>query len=132
VKRSVLCLLLVLLAAPQAATAAPVLVSFDRGGGFAGIQAGLDVGRTGKLVSRGLPLKTARLSPTRLASLRGALVNARFRTLHKAYKPETPIADGYVYSISYSGRAVRIDQGAKLPPRLQRLLSLLRTLTSGA
>ena len=47
-----------------------VLVSFEQTGGFAGIERSLAVHRSGKVVSDGLPVKTARLTPARLRALR--------------------------------------------------------------
>jgi hypothetical protein len=40
------------------------------------------------------------------------------------------VADGYVYRIAYGGRTVRIEEGATLPPRLQRPFSLLLGLVT--
>ena len=43
-----------------------VLVSFRQTGGIAGFDRGLVVYRSGKVVSDGLPVKSNKLSPTRL------------------------------------------------------------------
>jgi hypothetical protein len=116
--------------APAVAQARPVsqpavLVSFHQLGGFAGIERGLVVYRTGKVESDGFPLSTARLTAARLQSLRTALQQARFATLPRKYESDEPVADGYVYRISYAGRTVRVEEGATLPQRLRRPFSLL-------
>lgn len=103
---------------------------FEQTGGFAGIERGLVVYRTGRVVSDGLPVRTSRLSSTRLRALRLALQQARFATLQRKYESDEPVADGYVYRISYAGRTIRIDEGAKLPPRLARPFSLLHGLVT--
>jgi len=116
-------------AAPAAGQSPAVLVSYEQTGGFAGIERGLVVYRTGKVQSDGLPLKASRLTPTRLRALRTALTQARFGTLAKRYESETPIADGFIYRVTYGGRSVRVDEGAEPPKRLERVLVLLRALT---
>jgi hypothetical protein len=127
-------LALLVLLAPAVAQARPasdaVLVSLEQVGGFAGIERGLVVYRSGKVVSDGLPLATSRLSPSRLRALRTALTKARFATLLRKYESETPVADGYVYGIAYAGRKVRIEEGAEVPARLQRPFSLLLSLVT--
>jgi hypothetical protein len=115
-------------AGPQAQPAA--LVSFEQSGGFAGIERGLIVHRSGKVVSDGLPVTTHRLSATRLRALRNALVQARFATLRRTYESEAPVADGYVYRIRYAGRTIRVEEGAELPPRLERPFALLSALVA--
>ena len=105
-----------------------VLVSLEQTGGFAGIERGLAVHRSGKVVADGMPVKTARLTPARLQALRDALVRARFASLARVYESEQPIADGYVYRITYAGRSVRIEEEATLPPRLERPFELLTGL----
>jgi hypothetical protein len=104
-----------------------VLVTFHQSGGFAGIDRGYTVQRSGAVVSNGAP--HPRLSPAALKTLRDALAAARFSTLRRVYEPAQPVADGFSYRIAYAGRTVRIEQGAKLPPRLQRVFVLLERLT---
>ena len=117
-------------AVPAAADAvSPVLVSFNQSGGFAGIDRGLVVRRSGKVVSDGLPLRKSQLTPAELTKLRTALTAARFASLPELYESEEPIADGFVYRIAYAGHAVKIGQGAKPPPRVQRVFDLLQRLT---
>src|SRR3954451_11469310 len=112
-----------------AASPSPVLVTFEQTGGFAAIERGLTVRRSGALVSNGLPLKAKQLSAARMARLRVLLTGAHFATLEHRYESEEPIADGFEYRISYSGTSVRIDQGAKLPARLAGVFAFLRSLT---
>jgi hypothetical protein len=122
-------LLTVAVAAPEAgAASSSVLVRFDQTGGFAGIERGLVVHRSGKVVSDGLPLQTEHLSSAGVEALRGALARARWATLQKRYESETPIADGFVFRITYAGRTIRVEEGAKLPARLARPFKLLSAL----
>jgi hypothetical protein len=114
-------------AAAEARAPAP-LVTFEQTGGFAGIERSFAVQRSGKLVSDGLATTTARLGPARLRVLKGALAKARFATLERTYESEQQIDDGFVYRITYGGRTVRIEEDAKLPPRLQRVYALLSGL----
>src|SRR4051794_40851598 len=111
-----------------AASPSPVLVTFEQTGGFAAIERGLTVRRSGAVVSDGLPLKARQLSTARMARLRMLLGDAHFATLERRYEADEPIADGFVYRISYGGRSVQIDEDAKLPARLAGLFALLRSL----
>jgi hypothetical protein len=113
----------------SAAQQSTILVSFRQTGGFAAIERGLTVRRSGAVVSDGLAVKVKALSPSRLQALRTALVSAGFASLHDRYESDEPIADGYVYRIGYAGRTVEIEQGATLPPRLSRVFAFLRSLT---
>jgi hypothetical protein len=111
-------------ATPRAAT--PALVTFRQSGGFVALERGFTVRRSGEVVSRGVVV--ARLPPRRLRELTRALADARWSTLARHYAPSVHVADGYVYTITYAGRPVRIDQGASLPFRLRRPLALLSGL----
>jgi hypothetical protein len=115
--------------ASSAGQAPTVLVTYEQTGGFAGIERGLVVYRTGRVQSDGLPLKASRLTPARLSALKTALRQARFATLAKRYESETPIADGFIYRVTYGGRSVRVEEGADPPARLERVLVQLRSLT---
>ncbi len=112
------------------AAAPKVLVTLDRSGGFAGIERRVVVYRTGKVVTteRG-KRSTTTWTAARMRTLRIALEQSRWATLRARYAPQYPLADGYVYRISYTGRTIRIDEDAKLPPRLDRVF---RLLASGA
>jgi hypothetical protein len=113
----------------SAAQPSPVLVSFKQTGGFAAIERGLTVRRSGAVVSDGLPVKVRKLSPRRLRALHAALASAGFAGLDERYESDQPGADGYVYRIGYAGRRVEIEQGATLPHRLARVFTFLRSLT---
>jgi hypothetical protein len=114
---------------PSSSAATPSnLVNFEQTGGFASIERGFAVRTSGVVVSDGLPVTTKRLSAKRLAALRTALTQARWVTLARRYESETPISDGYVYRVTYAGKTIKIEQDAKLPARLARPFSLLRTL----
>jgi hypothetical protein len=115
----------------RAAAPSPVLVTLQQVGGFAGIERSLLVRRNGRVESDGLVLTTRRLSPARLQALRQALVAARFATLKSFYRSDPPIADGYVYRVGYGARRVAVEEGAKTPPRLARLLTQLARLARG-
>src|SRR5262245_12316308 len=118
--------------AAQTAPAAPpstVLVSFEQTGGFAAIERGMKVRRSGAVVSDGLAVKVKQLSPKRLDTLRDALTDAGFASLRDRYDSDEPIADGFIYRIHYSGNTVAIEQGATLPARLAHVFRLLRSLT---
>jgi hypothetical protein len=106
----------------------PVLVTYEQTGGFAGIERGLVVYRSGKMRSEGLAPKVSQLSPARLRALKGALEQANFATLARKYRADVPIADGYLYRVTYTGRTVLVEQGADPPFRLKRVLSLLSVL----
>jgi hypothetical protein len=131
VRSAAACLLaaLAVTAAASAEARAPaVLVTFEQTGGFAGIERSFAVQRSGKLVSDGLATKTGRLGPAKLRALKDALARARFATLRRTYESEEQIDDGFVYRITYGGRTVRIEEQAKLPPRLERVYDLLSGL----
>ena len=110
------------------AAAAPSspLVTFEQTGGFAGIERGMTVRRSGAVVSDGLPVAVSRLAPTGLATLRQRLADARWATLKAMY--DSSISDAYVYRITYAGRTIRVEEGATVPRRLARLQAMLERL----
>ena len=107
-----------------------LLVAYTRTGGFAGIRDRLRVYRGGQaeLVRGAGELTELRLTCRRVRAIRDALVNARFATLEPVYAPGNPVADGFVEQVSYGGRTVRVLTGGRPPPRLVRVLELLRDL----
>ena len=111
---------------------AAVLVAYARSGGFAGIQDRLRVYRGGQaeLARRTGSPHVFRLSCRRVQALRDALVASRFRSLSPVYAPDEPHADGLIESVSYAGRTVRVLTGAEGPPRLRRVLALLRDIAA--
>jgi hypothetical protein len=75
-------------------------------------------------------LRELSLTCRRVRALRDALRNARFATLSPVCAPDTPMGDGFVETVSYGGRTVRVLTGAEPPPRLARVLALLRDIVS--
>ena len=118
-------LVLVATASASAATPSPALVTFQQTGGFAGIERGMTVRRSGVVVSDGLPVTVSRLSAARLATLRQRLVEARWSTLRSKYEADSPISDGFAYRITHAGRTIRVEEGATLPLRLARVRTML-------
>jgi hypothetical protein len=112
---------------------AAVLVNYERSGGLAGIRDALTVRRSGAATlvrHRGAGPVALRLSCARLRALRNALVDARFASLARVYSPPDPYADGFIESVSYGGKTVRILTAAEPPARLSRVLGLLRAIAS--
>jgi hypothetical protein len=120
--------LLAVLVPASAAAPTSTLVTFEQTGGFAGIERGMSVTRTGKVVSDWLAVTTSQLSSARLALLKQRLVDARWATLRAKYEPETPISDGYVYKVTYAGRSIRVEEGAPVPLRLKRPYAQLQRI----
>src|SRR5947207_15288589 len=98
------------------------LVVYTRTGGFIGVQDSMRILRDGTVSSTNGDF---RLSVKRLAALRARLRAARFPTLRREYEADYPIADGFVYGVSYGGRRVLVNEEAKAPLRLRRVLDLL-------
>jgi hypothetical protein len=109
-----------------------LLVAYTRTGGFAGIRERLRVYRGGQaeLVRGAGSPRELRLSCRRVQALRDALVASRFRSLSPLYAPDQPFADGFIESVSYGGRTVRVLTGADPPRRLNRVLALLREIVA--
>jgi hypothetical protein len=123
--RAVLVLLVLVAAAPAAgeveARQQPLVV-YTRTGGFIGVQDSMRISRDGTVSSSNGDF---RLSAKRLATLRARLRTARFPTLKREYEADYPIADGFVYGVTYGGKRVLVNEEAKAPPRLQRVLDTL-------
>ena len=98
------------------------LVVYTRTGGFIGVQDSMKIFRDGTVSSTNGDF---RLSARRLTALRARLRAARFPTLRRRYEADYPIADGFVYGVSYAGRNVVVNEEAKAPLRLRRVLDLL-------
>ena len=130
------------LVAPPTATASELgclpgrpgalLVAYSRTGGFAGIRERVRVYRGGRaeIVRGSGELREFRLSCRRVRAVRDALVAARFASLGTIYAPDTPVADGFLETVTYGGRSVRVLTGAEPPRRLARVLALLRDVVS--
>jgi hypothetical protein len=98
------------------------LVVYTRTGGFIGVQDSMRILRDGTVSSTNGDF---RLSAGRLATLRARLTAARFPTLKRRYEADYPIADGFVYGVTYGGRRVIVNEQANTPLRLQRVLDML-------
>jgi hypothetical protein len=98
------------------------LVVYTRTGGFIGVQDSMRILRDGTVSSTNGDF---RLSAGRLATLRARLTAARFPTLKRRYEADYPIADGFVYGVTYGGRRVIVNEEANTPLRLQRVLDML-------
>jgi hypothetical protein len=123
--RAVLVLIVLVAAAPAAGEAGSrqqPLVVYTRTGGFIGVQDSMRISRDGTVSSSNGDF---RLSAKRLATLRARLRAARFPTLKREYEADYPIADGFVYGVTYGGKRVLVNEEAKAPPRLQRVLDTL-------
>jgi hypothetical protein len=98
------------------------LVVYTRTGGFIGVQDSMKVFRDGTVTSTNGEF---RLTAKRLTALRTRLRAAQFPTLRRRYEADYPIADGFVYGVTYVGRTVLVNEEAKAPLRLRRVLDLL-------
>jgi hypothetical protein len=121
--RLLLVALLLAAAAPAAAdSGATRLVAYTRTGGFVGVHETLSVRSDGRAVADG---DVFRLSARRLAAVKTAVRRARFATLAPKYLPESPLSDGFTFTVAHGGRKVIVEEGANTPARLDRLLELL-------
>jgi hypothetical protein len=110
---------------------AAALVAYTRTGGLAGIRETLTVDRSGRAAAtrlRSPRTLSFRLSCTRLKALRTTLELARFPTLESVYMPEIELADGFVETVRYRGRTVRVLTGARVPERLARALTMIQQI----
>ena len=119
---AVLALFVAAAAAGEVEAAQQPLVVYTRTGGFIGVQDSMRILRDGTVSSTNGDF---RLSAKRLATLRLRLRAARFPTLRREYEADYPIADGFVYGVTYGGRTVLVNEEAKAPLRLRRVLDLL-------
>jgi len=110
-------------AAGQAEAQPGPLVVYTRTGGLIGVQDSMRVSPTGTVSSTN---GNFRLSAKRLATLRERLRAARFPSLKRVYG--TPVADGFVYGVTYRGRKVLVNENAEAPLRLRRVLQLVREI----
>jgi hypothetical protein len=105
-----------------AAAQARPLVTYERTGGFIGVDDSLTVLPTGTAESSH---GRFRLSAQRLAALKTALRKARFATLRARYDADAPVSDGFTYRVRHAGRTVVVEEEARVPARLARVLDLL-------
>ncbi len=117
------------LAVPASADAKR-LVRYDVGGGLAGRSSTLIIDRSGTARQTGNRSATKRfkVSATQLLALKRELTAARFSSLKRNYRPAYTVADGITEVVTYKGRAVSVSTGAKVPKRLDRVLSRLARL----
>lgn len=106
----------------------PVLV-FDREGGFAGSRSWLQVSTDGEIIRHDAFNSPAEENGTipmeRWLEIRDFFDAIPFDQLPDRFWPETPIADGFTYSIEYAGRTIIVDEGAEVPVELEAALVLL-------
>ena len=121
--------LFALLAVPAAADAKR-LVRYDVGGGLAGRSSTLIVDRSGTARQTGdrSAAKRFKVSAKQLRALMRELTAARFSSLKRSYGPAYPVSDGITEVVTYKGRSVSVSTGAKVPKRLDRVLSRLARL----
>ena len=98
------------------------LVVYTRTGGFIGVQDSMKISRDGRVSSTN---GRFRLSAKRMAALRVRLAAARFPRLQREYEADYPVADGFLYGVTYGGRRVLVNEEAEVPLRLRRVLDLL-------
>jgi hypothetical protein len=124
-----------LLAATATATnPARQLVDYHRSGGIAGLDDRLTISRSGVGVHTprsGVP-RVFRISPATLADLQRALDAADFQSLDPVYRPTTPIADAFTYTITHLGRTVVASDGAVPTPLAPVIDELDRLLVPDA
>jgi hypothetical protein len=118
----VLAAILLAVAVPATAAAAPRLV-VERSGGIAGVRDRLVIGPDGAARVTHRDGATRRLPAKRTRAVRAALRAARLATLDAAYRPRGVVNDGFVYDLRSGGHRVHVEQGADgVPRRLQALI----------
>jgi META domain len=104
-----------------------VLVTYDKSGGFIGIQQSLVVFQDGRAVLDGGEPIT--LTPEQLGALVDVLEAADFATL----PPDTidpDVADAFIYEVTYQGYRVVTSDGRLTPPRLDPVLAELNEIVA--
>lgn len=112
---------------------ADVLVTFVRSGGFAGMEDRLEIRRDGgaRVEGRGQEPRDFQVPADELATLEAELEAADFPHLEPSYRNDPPIADGYVYEVTYDGWTVRCEQDAG-PPALEQVIDHLEEILRDA
>jgi hypothetical protein len=119
--------LTLVLAAPAGASTR--LVRYDEFGGLAAITIHLYVNTDGSARQTGNHgQRRFQLSAAQLRKLKRELKAARFESLKRSYRPDTPVLDGGTQTVAYNGHKVDVDTGADIPSRLERLLRRLDSL----
>ncbi|MFG2039304.1 hypothetical protein [Dactylosporangium sp. NPDC048998] len=106
------------------ATAVDALIAFSRTGGLAGVSDSLIVGPDGSYtIQTRQGTRTGKLSADELSALKAALASTDFNKM-PTVNDNGAVADGYTYTITYSGRQITAKDGA-IPPALQPVISAL-------
>lgn len=103
------------------------LVSYQRTGGFIGVDDRLSVARNGRVIrtERGGAPTEFDLSPAALSELTDALEAADFPSLKPEYKPPFPISDGFVFTVTHRSKTVVVYEEAIIPAGLQQVIARL-------
>ncbi|WP_432827867.1 hypothetical protein [Dactylosporangium sp. CA-092794] len=110
-------------------TATDTLVTFNRTGGLAGVNDTLVVRPDGSYtIQTKQGSKNGTLSAGELAALKTALSSTDFNKM-PSVNDNGAVADGYTYTITYSGRQITAKDGA-IPPALQPVISALGAFLS--
>ena len=115
----------------------PLLLRFERSGGFAGFFAAIDVYQNGHVEYTHDPKLEGQpergwIQPERFEEVLALLDAIPFEALEPIYEPETPIADGYQYLLNYGEEfTVQMAQGAELPSDLESLRAILEEILDG-
>ncbi|MGI5244025.1 hypothetical protein [Dactylosporangium sp. CA-139066] len=110
-------------------TAMDTLVTFTRTGGLAGNNDKLVVHPDGSYtITTRQGSKDGKLTADELAALKAALASVDFNKLPTA-NDGGAVADGYTYTVTYSGRQIEAKDGG-IPPALQPVISALGAFLS--
>lgn len=105
-------------------TAMDVLVSFTRTGGLAGANDSLTVAPDGSYtIQTKKGNKSGKLTADELSALKAALSSTDFNKM-PTVNDNGGVADGYTYTITYSGRQITAKDGS-VPPALQPVIVAL-------
>jgi hypothetical protein len=115
---------------PQAATTVnphEVLVVWQRGGGFAGVQDSVTVYADGRMVvDRNGTVTNGQVPELTMEELRSTLGSDEWRALDAEYG--TPYADAFSYSITTGGKTVQTYDGVQAPEPLAMMLERFAAL----
>lgn len=62
------------------------------------------------------------------STLMDSLYRSNFAELDSEYKPDQPVQNGLVYTITYNNKTVTVHQGANIPPALGETIDILNTI----
>ncbi|WP_354700311.1 hypothetical protein DSM112329_00579 [Paraconexibacter sp. AEG42_29] len=115
----------------RASSGSQVVVRFDKGGGFAGVDVRTRIrgDRRVTVTERGRATRRHTLKAATLTALRKTLDAAELG--EKLPGPQGGCADCFVYSITYKGRRVTFDEAA-VPGRLKKPLAELSRIARGS